>query len=32
MVPGIDHIDGFLDIPGFDETPADDDLPDLNGL
>lgn len=31
MVPGISHIDGIIDIPGFDGTPGNDDMPDLNG-
>lgn len=31
MVPGMNHIDGIVDIPGFDGTSDDDDMPDLNG-
>lgn len=32
MVPGIDHIDSILDMPGFDEMPDGDDMLGPNGL
>lgn len=32
MVPEINHIDGIVDIPGFDEMSDNDDMPDLNNL
>lgn len=32
MVPGIDHLDGILDIPGFDEMQDGDDMLGPNGL